>query len=212
MSTGVFKMRNGMDVVVDNTARSPKPEIPEAAEYLSATPLTRAPEMKNLSPISSSAGRSSRWSLAWSSSSPVLQAMSSLNVRQYPRSDIASVTVTTVYVGASAELVRGFHHHAAGARDRRRGRNRLSAIAKHAGRLHHHGAAEAELRLEQSALGDQLEGKPGARRPAAGSGDPGHQHRVGRFTVSRPPISASPPTFCRRTRSPIISTGSSSRG
>src|SRR4051794_24767392 len=34
--------------------------------------------------------------------------MSSLTVRQYPRSDIASVTVTTVYVGASAELVRGF--------------------------------------------------------------------------------------------------------
>src|SRR3954465_14368206 len=37
-----------------------------------------------------------------------LQAISSLNVRQYPRSDIASVTVSTVYVGASAELVRGF--------------------------------------------------------------------------------------------------------
>ena len=37
-----------------------------------------------------------------------LQAISSLNVRQYPRSDIASVTVKTVYVGASAELVRGF--------------------------------------------------------------------------------------------------------
>lgn len=37
-----------------------------------------------------------------------LQAMSSLNVRQYPRSDIASVTVTTVYVGANADLVRGF--------------------------------------------------------------------------------------------------------
>ncbi|MBA2241454.1 MAG: efflux RND transporter permease subunit, partial [Chthoniobacterales bacterium] len=37
-----------------------------------------------------------------------LQAISSLNVRQYPKSDIASVTVTTVYVGASAELVRGF--------------------------------------------------------------------------------------------------------
>src|SRR6266850_4872492 len=37
-----------------------------------------------------------------------LQAISSLNVRQYPRTDVASVTVTTVYVGASAELVRGF--------------------------------------------------------------------------------------------------------
>src|SRR5512137_931604 len=37
-----------------------------------------------------------------------LQAIKSLNVRQYPRSDNAAVTVTTVYVGASAELVRGF--------------------------------------------------------------------------------------------------------
>ena len=37
-----------------------------------------------------------------------LQAIRTLNVRQYPRSDIASVTVTTVYVGASANWCRGF--------------------------------------------------------------------------------------------------------
>src|SRR5947209_13849837 len=37
-----------------------------------------------------------------------LQAMKSLNVRQYPRSDVAAITVTTIYVGADAELVRGF--------------------------------------------------------------------------------------------------------
>jgi len=36
------------------------------------------------------------------------QAIRSLNVRQYPRSENASVTVTTAYVGASADLVRGF--------------------------------------------------------------------------------------------------------
>src|SRR6267378_1630294 len=36
------------------------------------------------------------------------QAIRSLNVRQYPRSDNAAVTVTTAYVGASADLVRGF--------------------------------------------------------------------------------------------------------
>jgi multidrug efflux pump len=36
------------------------------------------------------------------------QAIKSLNVRQYPRSENAAVTVTTVYVGASADLVRGF--------------------------------------------------------------------------------------------------------
>src|SRR5882757_1398785 len=37
-----------------------------------------------------------------------LQAIRSLSVRQYPRSDIAVVQVSTVYVGASADLVRGF--------------------------------------------------------------------------------------------------------
>ena len=39
---------------------------------------------------------------------PTLQGLGGLNVRQYPRSDIAAITVTTVYVGADAELVRGF--------------------------------------------------------------------------------------------------------
>ncbi|HVM50686.1 MAG TPA: efflux RND transporter permease subunit [Candidatus Acidoferrum sp.] len=37
-----------------------------------------------------------------------IQAIRTLVVRQYPRSDNATVTVTTVYVGASADLVRGF--------------------------------------------------------------------------------------------------------
>jgi multidrug efflux pump len=37
-----------------------------------------------------------------------LQAIRTLSVRQYPRSDIAVVKVTTVYVGANADLVRGF--------------------------------------------------------------------------------------------------------
>ena len=37
-----------------------------------------------------------------------LQAIRSLSVRQYPRSDIAVVNVTTAYVGANADLVRGF--------------------------------------------------------------------------------------------------------
>lgn len=37
-----------------------------------------------------------------------VQAYFTLNVRQYPRSDNASISITTVYVGASADLVRGF--------------------------------------------------------------------------------------------------------
>jgi multidrug efflux pump len=37
-----------------------------------------------------------------------LQAIRTLNVRQYPKLESASVTVRTVYVGASSDLVRGF--------------------------------------------------------------------------------------------------------
>jgi multidrug efflux pump len=36
------------------------------------------------------------------------QAMRSINVRQYPKTDISVITVTTTYYGADAELVRGF--------------------------------------------------------------------------------------------------------
>jgi len=37
-----------------------------------------------------------------------IQAIRTLNVRQYPKSENAAITVTTIYVGANAELVRGF--------------------------------------------------------------------------------------------------------
>src|SRR5712692_6974390 len=37
-----------------------------------------------------------------------LQAIRSLSVRQFPRTDVAVVTVTTAYIGANADLVRGF--------------------------------------------------------------------------------------------------------
>ncbi|MSU69797.1 MAG: multidrug efflux protein [Opitutaceae bacterium] len=37
-----------------------------------------------------------------------LQAIRSLNVRQYPKSEVASITVRTPYIGANADLVRGF--------------------------------------------------------------------------------------------------------
>ncbi len=37
-----------------------------------------------------------------------IQAVRTMTVRQYPRSDIAVIQVTTVYVGANADLVRGF--------------------------------------------------------------------------------------------------------
>src|ERR671925_1327397 len=37
-----------------------------------------------------------------------LQSIRSLSVRQFPKSDIAVIRVTTAYVGANADLVRGF--------------------------------------------------------------------------------------------------------
>ncbi len=37
-----------------------------------------------------------------------LVSINTLNVRQYPRSDIAVVTISTAYIGASADLVRGY--------------------------------------------------------------------------------------------------------
>jgi multidrug efflux pump len=37
-----------------------------------------------------------------------VQAYRTLTVRQYPQSEIANITVTTAYVGANADLVRGF--------------------------------------------------------------------------------------------------------
>ena len=37
-----------------------------------------------------------------------LQSIRALSVRQYPRSDIATIRVATTYVGANADLVRGF--------------------------------------------------------------------------------------------------------
>ena len=37
-----------------------------------------------------------------------IQAIGNLSVRQYPRSDNTVITITTPYIGASAELVRGF--------------------------------------------------------------------------------------------------------
>src|SRR4026208_870430 len=37
-----------------------------------------------------------------------LQSIRALSVRQYPRSDIAIIRVSTAYIGANADLVRGF--------------------------------------------------------------------------------------------------------
>ena len=112
-----------------------------------------------------------------------VQAIRTLNVRQYPRSENASITVTTVYVGANAELVRGFIttplERAIAAAD---GIDYLESQST-PGPVDHQRAAQAQLRLHQGAGRDQLQGRPGARRPAARGRGAGHQHRVGRQPV-----------------------------
>ena len=176
VSTGVFKLRNGMNVVVDNKL-APKAELnPTPERYLTISSVKTFTDLFIRRPV-----------LALVVSLVIiiagLQAMSSLNVRQYPRSDNASVTVTRFTSGASAELVRGFIttplERAIAAAD---GIDYL-AIAQLAGRLDDHRAPEAQLRLEQGALRNQFQGQPGAERSAARSRSAGDQHRVGRLAV-----------------------------
>ncbi len=85
-----------------------------------------------------------------------VQAVFTLNVRQYPRSENASITVTTVYVGASPDLVRGFIttplEQSIAAAD---GIDYLQSQSA-AGALDDHRAPEAQLRPEPGPGGDQL--------------------------------------------------------
>jgi hypothetical protein len=79
-----------------------------------------------------------------------LQAIRSLSVRQYPRSDIAVVSVSTAYVGRQRRPGARLHHHAAGARDRQRRRHRLHGVVERAGPQHDHRPPEAELRHQRA--------------------------------------------------------------
>ncbi len=96
VSSGVFKLRNGAAVLVDNqTQPGNEPGARAGGQLMKLTDLfIRRPVLAvvvNL--VILIAG---------------LQAVRSLSVRQYPKSDIAVVKVTTAYIGANADLVRGF--------------------------------------------------------------------------------------------------------
>lgn len=79
-----------------------------------------------------------------------LQAIRSLNIRQYPLSENATVTVATVYVGASANLVRGFVtqplERAIAAAD---GIDYMESSSQWP--VHHHRPPAAELRFQKGA-------------------------------------------------------------
>ena len=165
VTSGAFKLRNGAAVRVNNdVAVSQRPRAPPGGQLMKITDIfVKRPVLAivvNL--VILIAG---------------LQSIRSLSVRQYPRSDIAVVRVTTAYVGASADLVRGFITTPAGARDRQRGRHRLRGVVERAGGEHDHRPPEAQLRHQRRPHPDPGQGGAGAQRPAPGGG--GADHRAG---------------------------------
>jgi membrane fusion protein (multidrug efflux system) len=172
VTTGAFKLRNGGQVVVDNklapsAVTSPRPRTPEHVDHRAVHPPTRA-------------SRSSSTVLILIAG---LQAVRSLNVRQYPKSENASIVVTTAYIGADAELVRGFIttplERAMAAAD---GIEYLES-REPAERCPSCGPASSWTTTPPAPLGDQLQDRPGARRSAARVRGPVHQHRVLRQPV-----------------------------
>ena len=72
-----------------------------------------------------------------------LRSAFELNVRQYPELENAVITVTTVYVGADADLVQGFITAPARARGRERGGHRLHRVDELGRRVEHSGVRAA---------------------------------------------------------------------
>ena len=97
VTSGVFKLRNAAAVLVNNKVQPAQQPGAEAGGQLTCdfTDLfVKRPVLAivvNL--VILIAG---------------LQSIRALSVRQYPRSDIAVIRVTTAYIGANADLVRGF--------------------------------------------------------------------------------------------------------
>ena len=99
VTSGVFKLRNGAPVQINNKvqpANNPRPS-PRTARSIAMNFtdlfIKRPVLAMVVNLVILIAG---------------LQSIRALSVRQYPRSDIAVVRVRTIYVGANADLVRGF--------------------------------------------------------------------------------------------------------
>ena len=130
-----------------------------------------------------------------------LQSIRALSVRQYPRSDIAIVRVSTVYIGANADLVRGFIT------------TPLERVIASADGIDYIESSSAQavstitVRLKlnydtnDGADADSGEGRAGPQRPAARGRGADHQSRPPTRS-SRRCISASRRPTSIRTRSP----------
>ena len=103
-ASGSFKLRDGVLVAVDGRrgARVAATERPTLERHAAARIRCAR------SPTSSSSTRCSRSSSTSSSCSWDGGRLTSLPVQQYPKIESSSVLITTVYIGASAETVRGF--------------------------------------------------------------------------------------------------------
>ena len=98
-----------------------------------------------------------------------LRSISLLNVRQYPVSNSAIVTVTTIYTGASADLIQGFittplEKQIASA-------DGIDYIESSSapGREHDHGPPDPQLRPERRGRPDHLQDRQGAQPAPARS-------------------------------------------
>ena len=79
-----------------------------------------------------------------------LQAIRSLNARQYPRSENAQIIVTTTYVGANSELVRGFITTPLERVIASAGRRRLHRVGEQAERLDDQGPPAPQPRRDKA--------------------------------------------------------------
>ena len=112
-----------------------------------------------------------------------LQSIRSLSVRQFPKSDIAVIRVTTAYIGANADLVRGFIttplERVIAAMD---GIDYIESSSAQ-GVSHDHRPPEAQLRHQRRADPDPGQGRPGPQRPAARGRGADHRARDRRQPV-----------------------------
>ena len=182
--SGVFKLRNGAAVAVNNEVAARQQPGAEAGGQLN---------MKLHRPLHPAAGPRARRQPGHPDRRAAGDPLAL--VRQYPRSDIAVVTVTTVYVGANADLVRGFIT------------TPLERVIASADGIDYiesqsaQGLSTITVRLKLNydtnarARRDQRQGGPGAQRPAARGRGAGHQHRDGRHAVRRDVPRVSPRTI-----------------
>ena len=110
-----------------------------------------------------------------------LQAVRYLNVRQYPRIESATVTVTHRLRRRQRRSGARLHHHAARARDRGGRRHRLHRVAEHPGPVDDQRPPQAQLQRLGRAGRHQRPRRSGARRSAArGAGARDPDRAVGR--------------------------------